>query len=325
MKDFPPHAEARAKRYRLDRTNAERDLCELTSSGPCLRGDIVFWGCPYCGGTGRQEVDVLPGADPLGYRYVQCEGCALVFPWPRLNRDALAMYVNAGWMNDYLEKSLSPAHSNFRPFPEALFKTFAGCRVLEVGPGEGHLLDYLRRRGGDIWGVEPNRVRARRCEAMGAQIVTAPFDSKLLDRPGFPESFDAVLFIESLYHFFDLKETLETAHRLLRMGGRLVVQAFDLESFPIRCLREASVGINGLAIPINASANVYAKILTHSGFSVKRLFRCPGDIFSSIGLDRSRLRSRPGFWSLRVVGKAVDILLRICGQSRNFLLVAEKS
>lgn len=156
-------------------------------------------------------------------------------------------------------------------------------------------------------------------------MVEAPFDGALLERPGFPGGFDAVVFMESIYHFFDLREALETALALLcGRGGKLILKAFDVDSFPIRCLRNASLGINGLSIPVNGSPRLYGRMLGENGFHVLRVYRCPSDVLACIGLRREAVGSRLALAVLRGLAKASDVALRAAGESRNFVLVAEK-
>jgi SAM-dependent methyltransferase len=196
---------------------------------------------------------------------------------------------------------------------------------LEVGPGSGQFLDYLGHVGADAVGVEPNLVAVRQCEKRGLQVIHAPFEEALLAESKLSAGeMDSVVFLESVYHLFDLRAALGLAHSLLRPGGHLILKAFDVDSIPIRCFRAASGGIDGLGIPINASVSCYGKLLGRSGFEVRRVYRHTGGFLDCLGLEREAIRGAGARLSLKVVDRAADIILRVLRQSRNFALFAQK-
>lgn len=98
-----------------------------------------------------------------------------------------------------------------------------GSRILEVGPGWGHLADALSRMGHEVTvvDIEPNFLEliARRAEQAGVGVTTVRGDFstvKDLDGP-----FDAALFFECFHHCADHVALLRDLHRLVRPGGRL--------------------------------------------------------------------------------------------------------
>lgn len=196
--------------------------------------------------------------------------------------------------------------------------------MLEVGCGPGQFLDYLRQIGVDAVGVEPNAVAARQCEKRGLRVIYEPFEESIVDRPEVTGECDAVVFLESIYHLFDLREAFSLAHRLLRNGGYLIIKAFDVDSLPIRWFRTASAGIDGLSIPVNASARTYAQLARRSGFEVRRIYRCGGGFFSYLGLEWGAVSTTGARVALRALERAAGLILRTLGQSRNFVLFAEK-
>ncbi len=314
------------KQYLYERAEAERGLCILDGDGLALRPELAFYGCPFCQGSNRQPFASGLGASALAYIYVCCADCDVVYPWPRLTRKALTERINAPWLNRYLERTFEGTRywPDYAPFPAHEFRGLAARKVLEVGPGPGQFLDYLRRIGADAVGVEPNAVAARQCEKRGLRVIQEPFEESILDRPEVAGEFDAVVFLESIYHLFDLREAFSLAHRLLRNGGQLVIKAFDVDSFPIRYFRAASAGIDGLSIPINASARTYAKLAGRCGFHVRRIYPCGGGFFSYLGLEWEAVGTARGRLGLRALERAGSLILRALGQSRNFVLFAEK-
>jgi SAM-dependent methyltransferase len=100
-----------------------------------------------------------------------------------------------------------------------------GGRLLEVGPGPGHLLAAARRRGFAVAGVDPNPASARRIrEQLGAQVELATIeDSRLPDG-----SFDVVVHIDLLSHLPDPVAALRAMARLLAPGGHVCFEVGQL-------------------------------------------------------------------------------------------------
>jgi SAM-dependent methyltransferase len=96
-----------------------------------------------------------------------------------------------------------------------------GSRIVDVGCGDGALVERLAEGGLDAVGVDPR----------------APDRPRLIQRsleeleP--PEPFDAACAVMSLHHA-DLARVIPTIARLLRPGGRLYVFEFTWESYDER-------------------------------------------------------------------------------------------
>ncbi len=275
-------------RYLIERNRADRDLCSESAEGLVLRPELAFFGCPYCHGTERESFNSALSSHAVTHDFVRCRFCGLVYPWPRLNQKALAERVNAPWLNAYLKKTFETLldNSSFCPFPQGEFQRLASQRVLEIGPGSGQLLGYLKRLGSDVVGIEPNRASFEYCANRGFQVINVPFDAEAVKRPELKGGFDAVVFMESLYHLFDLAEGLSSAHRLLRgTGSRLILRSIDVDSFPMKCLAPSSAGVDGLSIPVYGTSSVFSALLEASGFRVIKVYRCPANLLGDFGLD----------------------------------------
>jgi SAM-dependent methyltransferase len=91
-------------------------------------------------------------------------------------------------------------------------------KLLEVGPGPGHLLAAARARGFEVAGVDPNPASARRIrERLGIEVELATIETSALpDR-----AFDVVVHVDLLAHFDDPVLALRAMARRLRPGGHL--------------------------------------------------------------------------------------------------------
>ena len=97
----------------------------------------------------------------------------------------------------------------------------AGARVLDVGCGDGALVESLVARGIDAVGVDPR----------------APAHPRLVQQPveeaGDLDRFDAVCAVMSLHHA-ELTPVLSAIARVLRPGGRLFAYEFAWEAYDQR-------------------------------------------------------------------------------------------
>lgn len=94
-------------------------------------------------------------------------------------------------------------------------------RLLEVGCAHGFLLDYLERRGWTTTGVEVSPVAAEYASRrLGLNVMNCTLEKAAL--PG--DSFDVVLLLDVLEHLHRPYDSLAEIGRILKPGGRLVVQ-----------------------------------------------------------------------------------------------------
>lgn len=119
--------------------------------------------------------------------------------------------------------SHNEAYSPWILWQAHLARRLGGNRVLDVGCGTGLLLKRLARIMPEVVGIEPDartaaRARITVTEVDNATVVDASFDPAVFDQ----ESFDLMTFVAVL-HYLPLGQTLETARRLLKPGGRLIV------------------------------------------------------------------------------------------------------
>ena len=101
----------------------------------------------------------------------------------------------------------------------------APARVLEIGAGSGELAAALVERGYDVVAIDP--------ASEGPPVVPVPLHE--LDEPA--ASFDAAVAVVSLHHVEPLAESCRRLGELMRPGGTLVVDEFDVERYDERAAR----------------------------------------------------------------------------------------
>jgi SAM-dependent methyltransferase len=98
-------------------------------------------------------------------------------------------------------------------------------RVLEIGAGDGALAAVLTEAGYDVLAIDP----------AGSAPNVRPVALADLDEPA--ASFDAAVAVVSLHHLEPLDESCRKLAALVRPGGRLIVDEFDVERFDERAAR----------------------------------------------------------------------------------------
>ena len=96
------------------------------------------------------------------------------------------------------------------------------ARVLEVGCGRGEVARALAQQGFAVTGLDVHL----------HDVVAAP-NVRFVERDFLAhedEPFDAIVFTSSLHHIAPLANAIDRAHRLLRPGGVLVADEFDVEA-----------------------------------------------------------------------------------------------
>lgn len=109
-------------------------------------------------------------------------------------------------------------------------------RLLDVGCGAGHLLEYARARGFEVNGVDPSIGAVKyACSVLGSEVVVVGAYTSELYRP---EAFDLITMIHVIDHVVSPKDLLETARYHLKAGGYLFVATHDTDSLLARLTGE---------------------------------------------------------------------------------------
>ena len=92
-------------------------------------------------------------------------------------------------------------------------------RVLDVGCGDGTLMEYLKeKQKNDVRGLEPQKNLVQKCIAKGLPVIEGDAEKELTQFP--KKSFDYVVLSQTLQAFFKPEEVLE---QLLRIGKQTIV------------------------------------------------------------------------------------------------------
>jgi SAM-dependent methyltransferase len=142
------------------------------------------------------------------------------------------LYASTVWDEQYRSgkwKALGSASEAAHNLVVAAYAASGQERVLDVGCGSGGLVPALQRFGYNRYlGIDLSAV-AVAAAASHARENTAfrVVDGDKLDAA---DTYDSIVFNETLYYFTDPVETLRRYQRLLAPGGRFVVSMADVGS-----------------------------------------------------------------------------------------------
>lgn len=195
--------------------------------------------CPYCGSE-KQKLFMTTkdwNWDTSGvFCLVRCEICSLVFLSPAPDVDELKTYYPKNYytrasglveLTEEMFRSLERGYSYRLKF---IRKFQNPGRVLDVGCGDGHFLNFLKVRRWDTWGVEMSEMACGYAvEKLGLEkdkIVCSDFMAVNL-----PEKyFDLVTINDVLEHLSEPVKILERCFQLLKLGGGIYIQVPNFNS-----------------------------------------------------------------------------------------------
>ena len=104
-----------------------------------------------------------------------------------------------------------------------------GARLLEIGCGEGLLLEELKRAGFQVQGVEASETASATARAAGLNVLTG-----YVPHPQLRGTFDAVVMSQVLEHLPSPRDILNEIAKLIPHGRLLLVQTHWLGLMPQR-------------------------------------------------------------------------------------------
>jgi len=168
----------------------------------------------------------------------------------------------------YAEKQISQIsdYSNIADF--IFLKKKDSAKILEIGSNTGAFLNFLKNKGFDATGLEPNKNAVEYAKQnFGLNLI----NSDLLSAKFKDSEFDAVIMLHVIEHLKNPNIELSEIKRILKPDGLLIIEtpSFDSMIFKILKSRERSIRCKGHLFFF--TPDTLEKLLVKNGFEKMRL------------------------------------------------------
>lgn len=197
--------------------------------------------CPVCDETRSEEIflskDYNYGVPGL-FRYVKCSRCRFIYENPRPDFKRimeLYPYLYSTAVRDSYQSPETKINADVHRVRFKIIELFApqGSRfIFDVGCGSGFFLEFMRRRGWWVSGIDPSREHIRYAKgSLGLKDIHCglwPLDA------GIRTQLDVVTLFHVIEHIPSPVYALSALKKVLRPGGIAVIETPNVESWPTK-------------------------------------------------------------------------------------------
>ena len=273
----------------------------MSGSSVSLDDRLESFPVPRCNNCGSSRHSVLYEAGVAQKnRIIKCDNCGLMFAHPLMHTN-LERYLVSSEILEPLTSQSSEVRRGLDKLPdyvkvESVLDTLVSSKglVVEIGSYSGILLDFFRRRGWRVLGIEPDsRAATYARTTYGIDVCEGTIDG--VELPS--EYADAVVMLHVIEHVDDPASVVSQVHQLLRPNGLFVVETPCYDSLAFRVLgrRERSIACDGHIYFY--TAETLKKMLCSKGFQILRIER--------VGRTMSIARL---LWNIGVISKSENVL-----------------
>lgn len=248
--------------------------------------------CGLCGSAERR-LEFTDGP----FSVVTCSACGLTYVTPRLNDSALLeeVYNESYWSSDAAKvhgytdyRADEPLYlATYRRRLAVVRRHFARPgRVLDVGCAAGYFLSVMREEGWEILGLEPSAaIRSHAAARLGPEHVR---DGLLGQVELEPASFDLVTLWDVIEHIPDPVAAVRAVRRLLRPGGKLLIETQNVASRAARLLGKRWQHYKHAEHIYHFNPETIDDVLTRGGFRILENRPWLGGKYVSMGFVAER-------------------------------------
>lgn len=209
---------------------------------------------------------------PGPFRMCKCEGCGLLFNWPRLPDDALRSLYDGNYYFFQRQPAgeFQRASDIYRRTVALVSDQLTEKSVLEIGSAKGYLLAIMKRLGWNTQGIELASSAATYAQS---KFKVNSFCGTLQEyvESGYLQVFPLVLAIDLLEHVPDPAVFVSCLRRVVADDGFLIIDTPNGGSANISVLGSGWKGFNPFHIFIFSATNL-TMLLEKHGFVVTSVF-----------------------------------------------------
>jgi 2-polyprenyl-3-methyl-5-hydroxy-6-metoxy-1,4-benzoquinol methylase len=178
----------------------------------------------------RPDVHGLRGYEQ--HDLLKCSVCGFVFMRKIPTSDELESYYSVYAYQQ--EKEIPPPTKiSLEGLLDKFEKYRKNNRILDVGCGEGWILQLARGRGWQVYGTEFSSRAIAICSSKGIKMYSGVLNPRNIEE----KEFDVIISSETIEHINNPKEEVLNIHTLLRTGGLFYVTTPNFDSYLRRIFR----------------------------------------------------------------------------------------
>lgn len=165
------------------------------------------------------------------YSFVRCVNCRLFFTDPMLTDAELSVVYSpkAKYQSNKLRTNYkTTTNSKFEKIFTEIYKNgYKPKKVLDIGASDGEFLFVAKKKGLDVFGVEPNETTANIANSNGLNVFCGFIEDCHFDK----KSFDLLRLGDVLEHSNDPSKLMSLCSEFLVSGGLIVISIPNMDSF----------------------------------------------------------------------------------------------
>ncbi len=170
------------------------------------------------------------------FEIARCKSCGLIFTNPRPSiKDIRYFYPNNYGPHigmpitnsNFIKKIIFRLWEDYKGlFSVDLVKNLVKGKILDIGCGSGAYLNYLRKKGWQVAGLDVSPLAVKQTRRLGIEC----FMSEVYNADFRPESFNVVTAINTIEHMHNPLRSLKKINEILKKNGTLIIVVPNVES-----------------------------------------------------------------------------------------------
>lgn len=134
-----------------------------------------------------------------------------------------------------------------------------GAAILDAGGGTGRIAQFLRHGNSKVWVVDLSYRMLTQAKRKEGLLPACAYVERL---PFATATFDRVVMVDAFHHVCDQQETAGEMLRVLKPGGRLIIEEPDIHRGLVKliALGEKLLGMRSLILPAEQMVKLFKKL-----------------------------------------------------------------